>query len=141
MTVQKAAKVVPVPTLQFAAGALAGQTMRIEQDHVLIGRRSDNDVVIDDPHVSRIHAELRREGNMLVLTDYNSTSGTRVNDDDIVGTAVIRHGDTSSTSVRSRRASRTRPSPRSVTSRPPASTCPRSRPARTCRRARPRCSS
>ena len=38
MTVQKAAKVVPVPTLQFAAGALAGQTMRIEQDQVLIGR-------------------------------------------------------------------------------------------------------
>lgn len=93
MTVQKAAKVVPVPTLQFAAGALAGHTMRIEQDTVLIGRRGDNDLVIDDPHVSRIHAELRRQGNMLVLTDYNSTSGTRVNDEDIVGTAVVRHGD------------------------------------------------
>lgn len=93
MTVQKAAKVVPVPTLQFAAGALAGQTMRIEDDRVLIGRRGDNDLVIDDPHVSRVHAELRRDGNLLVLTDLNSTSGTRINDDDIVGTAVIRHGD------------------------------------------------
>lgn len=94
MTVQKAAKVVPVPTLQFSDGPLAGSTLRIETDRVLIGRRQDNDLVITDPHVSRVHAELRRDEQLLLLTDLNSTSGTRINDQDVVGTAVIRHGDT-----------------------------------------------
>lgn len=94
MTVQKAAKVAPVPTLQFGDGPLAGTTLRIESDHVLIGRRQDNDLVIDDPHVSRVHAELRRDGALLLLTDLSSTSGTKVNDEDVIGTAVIRHGDT-----------------------------------------------
>lgn len=94
MTVQKAAKVVPVPTLQFSDGPLAGTTLRIENDRVLIGRRQDNDLVVTDPHVSRVHAEVRRDGQLLLLTDLNSTSGTKVNDADIVGTTVIRHGDT-----------------------------------------------
>lgn len=94
MTVQKAAKVVPVPTLQFSDGPLAGTTLRIESDRVLIGRRQDNDLVISDPHVSRVHAELQRDEQLLLLTDLNSTSGTRINDVDVVGTAVIRHGDT-----------------------------------------------
>lgn len=93
MTVQKAAKVVPVPTLQFTDGPIAGTTLRIESDRILIGRRQDNDLVIDDPHVSRVHAELRREDQLLLLTDLNSTSGTRVNDTDVLGTAVVRHGD------------------------------------------------
>lgn len=94
MTVQKAAKVVPVPTLQFSDGPLAGSTLRIETDRVLIGRRQDNDLVITDPHISRVHAELRRDEQLLFLTDLNSTSGTKLNDQDVVGTAVIRHGDT-----------------------------------------------
>lgn len=94
MTVQKAAKVVPVPTLQFSDGPLAGSTLRIETDRVLIGRRQDNDLVITDPHISRVHAELRRDEQLLLLTDLNSTSGTKLNDQDVVGTAVIRHGDT-----------------------------------------------
>ena len=94
MTVQKAAKVVPVPTLQFSDGPLAGATLRIESDRVLIGRRQDNDLVISDPHVSRVHAELRRDDQLLLLTDLGSTSGTRINDEEVVGTAVIRHGDT-----------------------------------------------
>lgn len=93
MTVQKAAKVVPVPTLQFSDGPLAGTTLRVESDRVLIGRRQDNDLVITDPHVSRVHAEIRKDGNLLLLTDLNSTSGTKVNDEEITGTAVIRHGD------------------------------------------------
>jgi DNA-binding CsgD family transcriptional regulator len=93
VTVQKAAKVIPVPTLQFSDGPLAGTTLRVESDRILIGRRQDNDCVINDPHVSRVHAELRREDQLLILTDFNSTSGTRINDEDVIGSAVIRHGD------------------------------------------------
>ncbi len=94
MTVQKAAKVVPVPSLHFGSGPLEGRVQRLEADRIRIGRRSDNDLIIDDPHVSRVHAELRRDGVLLVLTDFGSTSGTRVNDREVVGSAVVRHGDT-----------------------------------------------
>jgi pSer/pThr/pTyr-binding forkhead associated (FHA) protein len=44
-----------------------------------IGRRLENDLVIDDPRVSRSHAQLRAiEGNY-VLFDLSSTGGTFVN--------------------------------------------------------------
>jgi pSer/pThr/pTyr-binding forkhead associated (FHA) protein len=44
-----------------------------------IGRRLENDIVIDDPRVSRSHAQLRAiEGNY-VLFDLSSTGGTFVN--------------------------------------------------------------
>jgi pSer/pThr/pTyr-binding forkhead associated (FHA) protein len=46
---------------------------------VTIGRLLDNDLVLDDPHVSRRHAQLRARNNNFVLVDLRSTVGTRVN--------------------------------------------------------------
>lgn len=94
MTMQKATKVVPVPSLQFGEGPLAGRSFRLETDLVTIGRRADNDLVLQDGHVSRVHAVLRKVGPLLVITDLSSTSGTTVNGEDVTGSAVVRHGDT-----------------------------------------------
>jgi pSer/pThr/pTyr-binding forkhead associated (FHA) protein len=44
-----------------------------------IGRRLENDLVIDDPRVSRNHAQLRAVEGNYVLFDLNSTAGTFVN--------------------------------------------------------------
>jgi hypothetical protein len=44
-----------------------------------IGRRLDNQLVIDDPRVSRNHAQLRAIKGRFVLFDLNSTGGTFVN--------------------------------------------------------------
>jgi len=44
-----------------------------------IGRRLDNHVVIDDPRVSRAHAQLRTVRDRFVLFDLNSSGGTFVN--------------------------------------------------------------
>ncbi len=44
-----------------------------------IGRRLDNHLVIDDPRVSRAHAQLRAVHGHYVLFDLNSTGGTYVN--------------------------------------------------------------
>jgi hypothetical protein len=44
-----------------------------------IGRRSDNHLAIDDPRVSRYHAQLRAIRGRFVLFDLNSTGGTFVN--------------------------------------------------------------
>ncbi len=44
-----------------------------------IGRRMDNQLVIDDPRISRNHAQLRAIKGRFVLFDLNSTGGTFVN--------------------------------------------------------------
>src|SRR5574341_959957 len=46
---------------------------------VNIGRRLENQVVIDDPRISRQHAQLRAIRGHYVLFDLNSTGGTFVN--------------------------------------------------------------
>ena len=44
-----------------------------------IGRREDNDVVIDNLRVSRVHAQIRQIKEKHVIFDLDSTSGTKVN--------------------------------------------------------------
>lgn len=44
-----------------------------------IGRRLDNQLVIDDPRISRSHAQLRAIKGRFVVFDLNSTGGTFVN--------------------------------------------------------------
>lgn len=51
----------------------------LSQTVVNIGRRLDNQLVIDDPRVSRNHAQLRAIKGRFVVFDLNSTGGTFVN--------------------------------------------------------------
>jgi hypothetical protein len=51
----------------------------LTQALINIGRRLDNHLVLDDPHVSRLHAQLRSHEGKFILVDLNSTGGTRVN--------------------------------------------------------------
>lgn len=51
----------------------------LTQAVVNIGRRSDNHLVIQDPRVSREHAQIRFSRGQFVLFDLNSTGGTMVN--------------------------------------------------------------
>jgi len=57
-----------------------------------IGRRLDNQVVIDDPRVSRTHAQLRIAKGHYYLFDLNSTGGTFVNGHRVVQ-SVLTPGD------------------------------------------------
>jgi pSer/pThr/pTyr-binding forkhead associated (FHA) protein len=98
--VQKAQKIVPVPTLHFSEGALAGRVVRLDRDVATLGRREDNAYVLPDPRVSRVHAEIRKEASAVIVTDLGSSAGTKVNGEEIAGPAVVRHGDRVS-SVRS----------------------------------------
>ncbi len=47
---------------------------------VAIGRKQDNDLVIEDPRVSRYHIQLRAKNNTYILLDLDTTGGTSVND-------------------------------------------------------------
>ncbi len=91
--VQKARKIVPLPTLTFRNGPLSGKSVQLDQDEGTIGRREDNTYVLIDPRVSRVHASLRKEAGAVILTDLGSSAGTRVNGEDIAGPRVLRHGD------------------------------------------------
>ncbi len=51
----------------------------LKQAVINIGRRLDNTVVVDDPRVSRNHAQLRAIKGRYVVFDLNSTGGTFVN--------------------------------------------------------------
>ncbi len=44
-----------------------------------IGRRLDNHLVVDDPRVSRYHAQIRYVRGRFIIFDLNSTGGTYVN--------------------------------------------------------------
>lgn len=90
---QKAQKIVPAPTLHFTEGPLAGKVIRIDRDEATLGRREDNAYVVDDPRVSRVHAELRKEAGAVIVTDLGSSGGTKVNDSEITGPTVVNHGD------------------------------------------------
>jgi len=52
---------------------------RLKLPLIRIGRRLDNDLVLDDPHVSREHMLLKADRGRYQLVDLDSTSGTRVN--------------------------------------------------------------
>jgi DNA-binding SARP family transcriptional activator len=68
-------------------------------DPTTIGRRSDNTISLDDPLVSRAHAELRRRPDGWELVDLGSANGTLLNGEpveraDLAAGDVIGIGDT-----------------------------------------------
>lgn len=70
-----------------------GRTFTGRAPSAVIGReRSQADVVLRDPNVSRRHAQLTFDGRDWRITDLNSTNGTLVNDVD-VSDCVLRDGD------------------------------------------------
>ncbi len=60
---------------------LEGQRhITLTEPRVSIGRALSNDVIIDDPRVSRHHAQLRHRYGHYILVDLGSSGGTRIND-------------------------------------------------------------
>ena len=56
-----------------------GQTRRVDKRRVLLGRSRECDIQVEDPNVSRRHAELRQEGATYWIVDLESTNGIEVN--------------------------------------------------------------
>jgi len=57
-----------------------------------VGRRKDNDLVVLDGRVSKLHAEILLEGTRWVLNDLGSANGSLVNGE-VVRNKVLEHGD------------------------------------------------
>ena len=70
-----------VPPVAEGRAMLVGGGKRtvLSGNRVVLGRSRDSDVRLDDPNVSRRHAELRREEGGWVVADLGSTNGVKVN--------------------------------------------------------------
>lgn len=58
-----------------------------------IGRDPGNGLRLSHDTVSRLHAELSRQGNLWILRDLGSTNGTTVNGRRVTGSVVVHDGD------------------------------------------------
>lgn len=67
------------PRPQNAFLIIDNQTILLRDAVINIGRRLDNHIIIEDPRVSRSHAQLRAVRGHYVIFDLNSTGGTAVN--------------------------------------------------------------
>ena len=59
----------------------------------VLGRSRDADVVLDDPNVSRHHAEVRPSGGSWIVNDLGSTNGIKVNGRRVDGPQSLKRGD------------------------------------------------
>ena len=59
---------------------------------ITIGRSARNDLCIPDPFASRVHAEVRREGDEYVLQDLGSANGTLYNGSNVEGVIHLTSG-------------------------------------------------
>jgi Protein of unknown function (DUF3662)/FHA domain len=79
--------------VQTALLVLDGNRVVVGPAGVTLGRSRQCDIVLDDPNVSRQHAEIRPRGDSWVLTDLGSTNGSLLNGRQIDGPEVVKPGD------------------------------------------------
>jgi Protein of unknown function (DUF3662)/FHA domain len=70
-----------------------GKRLVVGPGGVTMGRSRQCDVMLDDPNISRTHAEIRARGGSWVLTDLGSTNGSRLNGRRVDGSEVLKPGD------------------------------------------------
>jgi pSer/pThr/pTyr-binding forkhead associated (FHA) protein len=68
-----------MPALVINRGTANEQVIRIDQEPVVIGRGPSCSVRIDDPGISRKHAEISYQDGMWFVRDLGSSNGTLVN--------------------------------------------------------------
>lgn len=65
----------------------------MEKQRITLGRSRDCDVFIADQWLSRLHAEITRERDVLYLSDLGSKNGTLVNGQKVAGRQALHQGD------------------------------------------------
>lgn len=92
-------------TLSVLEGFERGRVFADLSTPVSIGREIENTIQLNDDRVSRFHAKMQDDGGRVILTDLDSTNGTRVNGHPVqirvlqpgdlvtIGRCVLRFGD------------------------------------------------
>lgn len=79
--------------LSMRQGPRPNLVFELDQDTYSIGREAGNTIVIEDPQVSRRHAQLTRQGNSYLIEDVGSTNGTYVNGKRVTAPLLLSNGD------------------------------------------------
>jgi pSer/pThr/pTyr-binding forkhead associated (FHA) protein len=83
----------PDPRRGTARLRAEGRTIVVGPAGAVIGRSRDCDVVLDDPNVSRHHAEVRPSGGSWIVNDLGSTNGIKLNGRRVRGPESLKRGD------------------------------------------------
>jgi hypothetical protein len=82
-----------LPSLKLTSDS--GITLAISDGIATVGREAGSaQLVVGDPTVSRVHAEIEKSGGRIVVRDKGSSNGTFVNGSKISGDTEVRIGDT-----------------------------------------------
>lgn len=81
------------PRLVCLSGPLAGHSFPIGDSPLLLGRAQDAEVHLEDPDVSRFHAEVRVLNGAIWVQDRGSRNGVFVNDRRVTSSKAIGPGD------------------------------------------------
>jgi len=79
-------------TLRVVQGADRGRIYSELKPPISIGREEGNTIQLNDERISRFHCKIQEDNDHLVLTDLESTNGTRVNGQDCQ-LRILRFGD------------------------------------------------
>src|SRR6266849_7141711 len=79
-------------TFQVLDGVDRGRVFRNLPPPITIGREEGNMLRLNDERVSRFHAKVQQDNGDIILTDLESTNGTRVNNS-VVQIRRLRFGD------------------------------------------------
>ena len=85
----------PLPdsiTLRVLDGVDRGRIYNDLELPITIGREEGNEIQLNDERISRFHAKLQLDHEQVVLTDLESTNGTKVNGEE-VQIRILRYGD------------------------------------------------
>ena len=86
------ALLMPNVTLRILDGSDRGKTYEDLPTPITIGREEGNSVQLNDERISRFHVKIQEDQDKLVLTDLESTNGTRVNGEE-TQLRILRFGD------------------------------------------------
>ena len=82
-----------MPKFTLLLGRKTMQVYDLSKDRVVVGRDEGVDILIDNPSVSRRHAEFRMEGGNWVIEDLGSSNGSFMGGQKIVGARPLQIGD------------------------------------------------
>lgn len=74
-------------------GPATGTSYDLDQVEIFVGRDLGNDIVVNDPEISRRHARLYKHGDHYLIEDLGSTNGTIVNGQKIRGPKELTNHD------------------------------------------------
>ena len=80
--------------LVMRSGPTPGKVFLLTAVDMLLGRDDINEIVINDPEISRKHARLYIQGNSYVVEDLGSTNGTFINGKRLSGPVTLQPGAT-----------------------------------------------